>query len=237
MIDKKQSAEDRNATILIVEDDKALRDGLAMNFKRFGYTVLLAKDGEEGMAKAFDANPDLIVLDIMLPDWSGLDILTELRKRESSVPIMILSARDTISNKIEGLELGADDYMTKPFELKELIARIEAMLRRRKMESNGQKNLSFGDMCIQLQERVVTIDGSLVDLSTKEFDLLSLFAMAPGRPFTRDYILDRIWGWGFEGTARTVDNFIMSLRKKIEKDPTSPKYIKTVRQIGYKFEP
>lgn len=236
-ISKNQPSGENGSSILIIEDDKALRDGLAMNFKMRGYKVLTAQDGEEGMARAFDLNPDLIILDIMLPGWSGLDILTELRRRESSVPVLVLSARDTTANKIEGLELGADDYLTKPFELKELIARVEAMLRRRRMEIPDRREITFGDVTIQLQERTVAVDGALVELSTKEFDLLCLFALAPGRPFTRDYILDRIWGWGFDGTARTVDNFIMSLRKKIEKNPASPRYIKTVRQVGYKLEP
>lgn len=233
---KKQSDE-TGETILIVEDDKALREGLAMNFKMRGYKVLTAEDGEEGMTKAFDGNPDLIVLDIMLPGWSGLDILTELRQRENPVPVLILSARDTTADKIEGLELGADDYLTKPFELKELMARVEAMLRRRRLETKDIQDVTFGNVTIRLQERTVLVDGAKVDLSTKEFDLLCLLALAPGRPFTRDFILDRIWGWGFDGTARTVDNFIMSLRKKIEKDSTSPRHIRTVRQVGYKLDP
>jgi DNA-binding response OmpR family regulator len=208
-----------------------------MNFRMRGYRVLCAEDGESGMRAAFDENPDIIVLDIMLPGWSGLDILTELRQRENPVPVLILSARDSTANKIEGLELGADDYLTKPFELKELIARVEAMLRRRRMEIQDEQILSFGNVALRLKERTVTVDDLPVELSTKEFDLLCLLAKAPGRPFTRDFILDRIWGWGFDGTSRTVDNFIMSLRKKLEKDPTAPKHIRTVRQIGYKLEP
>ena len=235
-IDKKQVAEETAETLLIVEDDKALREGLAMNFKMRGYKVITAQDGEEGMAKAFDAAPDLIVLDIMLPGWSGLDILTELRRKENPVPVLILSARDTTANKIEGLEIGADDYLTKPFELKELIARVEAMLRRGRRTSKDRQDLSFGDVVVHVQERSVEVGGRPVEISTKEFDLLCLLAQSPGRPFTRDHILDRIWGWGFDGTARTVDNFIMSLRKKIEKDPAAPQHIRTVRQVGYKLE-
>jgi DNA-binding response OmpR family regulator len=224
-------------TILIVEDDKSLREGLAMNFQLQGYRVVTAQDGEEGMAKAFDVSPDLIILDIMLPGWSGLDILTELRGKECIVPVLVLSARDTTANKIEGLELGADDYVTKPFELKELLARTEAMLRRRRAESRDQKEVLFGNIHINVRQRRVRVGRREVALSSKEFDLLCLLAGSPGRPFTRDTILDRVWGWDFEGTTRTVDNFIMSLRRKIERDPASPRHIKTVRQIGYKLEP
>jgi two-component system alkaline phosphatase synthesis response regulator PhoP len=234
--EKKQLMEEKAETILIVEDDKSLRDGLAMNFKMRGYRILTASDGEEGMKLAFDANPDLVILDIMLPGWSGLDILAELRKKENQVLVLALSARDTTANKIEGLELGADDYLTKPFDLKELIARIEAMLRRRRIEVKDQKDVSFGEVIILINERKVMLKGEEVELSNREFDLLCLLALAPGRPFTRDFILDRIWGWGFDGTTRTVDNFIMSLRKKIESDPTTPKHIRTVRQVGYKLE-
>jgi DNA-binding response OmpR family regulator len=236
-IGKRQSTEENGETILIVEDDKSIRDGLAMNFKIRGYKILVASDGEEGMNKAFDCNPDLVILDVMLPGWSGLDILAELRQRKNHVPVLMLSARDTTANKIEGLDLGADDYLTKPFELRELIARVEAMLRRRRIEAKEQKDISFGDVTIQLNERRVTIKEKEIELSNKEFDLLCLLAVAPGRPFTRDFILDRIWGWGFDGTSRTVDNFIMSLRKKIENDPTAPRHIRTVRQVGYKLEP
>ncbi len=235
-IANKPSAEEKGETILIVEDDRSLREGLALNFKMRGYTVITASDGEEGMNMAFSAAPNLIILDIMLPGWSGLDILAELREKENHIPVLVLSARDTTGNKIEGLNLGADDYLTKPFELRELIARVEAMLRRGRIEKKDNKYVSFGDVRIQMKERKVTLKEREIELSTKEFDLLCLLACTPGRPFTRDYILERIWGWGFDGTVRTVDNFIMSLRKKIEDNPTAPKYIRTVRQVGYKLE-
>lgn len=226
----------RSETILVIEDDKTLRDGLVMNLTAQGYSVISAADGEDGMKKALNGLADLIILDIMLPGWSGLDILSELREQGDDVSVLIVSARNAISNKIEGLELGADDYVTKPFELRELFARVEAILRRRR---NGQQAdiLSFGDVVIHTDTRTVTVAGEPVEFSSKEFDLLCLFAKAPGRPFTRDTILDRIWGWEFEGTSRTVDNFVMSLRKKIERDPTAPKHIKTVRQVGYKLDP
>ncbi|MCP4602118.1 MAG: response regulator transcription factor [Proteobacteria bacterium] len=223
-------------TILVIEDDKSLREGLAMNFELQGFKVIIAADGDEGMKKAFDTRPDLIVLDLMLPGWSGIDILEELREKNSDVPVLILSARDRTRDKIEGFEIGADDYVTKPFELPELLARVEAMLRRRRSEGPKERMICFGDVVIEPITRKVVVKGEQVELSAREFDLLLLLARSPGRPFTREVILDRVWGWGFEGTVRTVDNFIMSLRQSIEADPSHPKYIKTVRRVGYKLE-
>jgi DNA-binding response OmpR family regulator len=231
------AAGNHGETILIIEDDKSLREGLAMNFQIQGFNVVTAKDGEEGMKKAFNANPDLIVLDLMLPFFSGLDILTELREKNELVPVLILSARNNMDHKIEGLGLGADDYVTKPFELPELLARAKAMLRRKRVNHLTERELAFGDIIIDLNERKVRVGKGEVALSAKEFDLLCLLAGAPGRPYSRDAILNRVWGWDFDGTTRTVDNFIMSLRKKIEANPAKPKHIITVRQVGYRFEP
>lgn len=224
-------------TILIVEDDRSLREGLAMNFQLRGYRVLTAADGDEGIRAAFDENPDLIILDIMLPGPSGLEILSELRARKERVPVLILSARDTTDNKIEGLEAGADDYLSKPFELPELLARAEVMLRRQRTLVQEQPRLVVGDIEIDQAARQVSRAGEPVVLSAKEFDLLRLLALSPGKPFTRESILDQVWGWDFSGTTRTVNNFILSLRQKLESDPTSPRHILTVRQVGYKLEP
>jgi len=228
--------QEKSETILVVEDDRSLREGLALNFQLQGYRVLTAADGDDGMAKAFDCRPDLVVLDVMLPGWSGLDILAELREKAQDVPVLILSARDKISDKIEGLGLGADDYVTKPFELSELLARVEAMLRRQRGARMSEPEIRFGKVAIDPVGRSVTVRGEDVKLSAREFDLLLLLARAPGRPYSRDTILDRVWGWGFDGTARTVDNFIMALRQKLEEDPSNPAHIKTVRQVGYKLE-
>jgi DNA-binding response OmpR family regulator len=228
--------EQRNETVLVVEDDKALREGLALNFQLQGYRVLTAADGDEGMQKAFDCRPDLIVLDVMLPGWSGLEILAELRQKSHNVPVLILSARDKTRDKIEGLELGADDYLAKPFELAELLARAEALMRRQRGDRGAEAVIEFGRVRIDPDGRRVELDGAEVHLSAREFDLLLLLARSPGRPFTRDIILDRVWGWGFDGTARTVDNFIMALRQKLEKDPSRPAHIRTVRQVGYKLD-
>ena len=231
------SREPETETILVVEDDRSLREGLAMNFRLKGYRVLTAVDGDEGMLKAFDASPDLMILDIMLPGCSGLDILDELRKRGESMPVLILSARGSVEHKIEGLGLGADDYLAKPFELPELFARVDALLRRDRRERESQPPLEYGDVVISPGARRVTIRGGEVPLSAKEFDLLCLLARSPGQTFTRDTILDRVWGWGFEGTPRTVDNFIMALRHKLEDDPTNPRHLRTVRQVGYRLDP
>ena len=201
-------------TILVIEDDRSLREGLAINLKKQGYTVLCAEDGQEGLEKAFDTRPDLIVLDLMLPSIPGLEILEELRKQEMEVPVLILSARSQTPVKVEGLKLGADDYLTKPFELPELLAR---------------------SVVIEALSRTVTRDGKAVSLLAKEFDLLHLLARHPGRAFSRDVILDRVWGWDFDGTARTVDNYIRALRKKLEAQPSHPRHILTIHQVGYQL--
>jgi two-component system, OmpR family, alkaline phosphatase synthesis response regulator PhoP len=231
----KNSVPAENETVLVIEDDRALRRGLAMNFELRGFRVLSAADGDEGIKLAFDTTLDLIVLDIMLPGFSGLEILSELREKGRDVPILILSARGTTDNKIEGLGLGADDYLAKPFALSELFARVDALLRRRRAEKRKNSVLVFGELSIDLAGRRVTLQEREVELSAKEFDLLALLAGSPGKAFRRDDILDRVWGFGFEGTTRTVDNFIRSLRQKIEAIPSAPAIIKTVRQVGYKF--
>lgn len=219
-------------TILIVEDDRALRDGLALNMRLEGYAVITAANGDDGMRMAFDNRPDLIVLDIMMPGFTGLDILEELRGRGEGVPVLILSARDTTHHKVQGLNLGADDYLTKPFDLPELIARIGAMLRRKRAEQASLPDLTCGDVVISQSTRLVKAGSETLDLSAKEFDLLCLFASFPGQVFTREAILQRIWGWDYEGTARTVDNFVARLRKSLG----SRELIRTVPRVGYKLE-
>ena len=224
-------------TILVIEDDRAMREGLALNFELHGYQVETAADGEEGMRKAFDIRPDLIILDIMLPGWSGLDILAELRDRRRDVPVLILSARGTTDNKVEGLNIGADDYLAKPFELPELLARVEAMLRRRRVDLPSEPLVVFGHVTLDRDNRRVSVRGTEVALSAKEFDLLCFLALPPGRPRTREEILNNVWGWDFEGSPRTVDNFIRSLRRKLEPDPSHPRHILTAHGVGYKLQP
>lgn len=226
----------RGETILVIEDDRSLREGLALNLELEGYCVQMASDGEAGMQKAFDVKPDLIVLDIMLPGWSGLDILTELRTRGRNVPVLILSARGSTDHKVEGLKIGADDYLSKPFELPELLARVEAMLRRRRGDHGAEPPVTFGDVVLDRTARRVTVRGTETELSAKEFDILDFLSRVPGRPRTREEILDNVWGWDFDGSPRTVDNFIVSLRQKLESEPRNPRHIVTVRGIGYRLD-
>ncbi len=226
----------RKDTILVIEDDRALRHGLAMNLELHGYQVITASDGETGMQLAFDARPQLIVLDIMLPGWTGLEILEELRKRGENVPVLILSARSTTPDKVAGLGLGADDYMAKPFDLPELIARIEVMLRRQHAAEHHQPLLTVGAIAIDRAARTVELCGKKATLSAKEFDLLCLLAGSPGTVFTRETILEKVWGWDYAGTARTVDNFVTSLRKKLGPDRLIRARICTVPRVGYKIE-
>jgi DNA-binding response OmpR family regulator len=224
-------------TILVIEDDRAIREGLAMNLRLEGYQVRTASDGDTGMRAAFNDRPDLILLDIMLPGWSGLNILEELRKRGEKVPVLILSARGATPDKVAGLDMGADDYMAKPFDLPELLARIQVMLRRQRSGKQDISKLSFGRITIDRAARTVEVRGRKVELSAREFDLLCLLAASPGQVFTRDTILQRIWGWDYEGTPRTVDNFVASLRKKIELGRRTTKHIKTLPGVGYKLDP
>lgn len=225
----------RGEKVLVVEDDRSLRRGLMMNLTMRGYDAVCASDGEEGMRMAFDEKPDLIVMDITMPGWSGLEIVEELRKRGERVPVLILSARSQTHEKVAGLNLGADDYMTKPFDLPELIARIEVMLRRSRKEAVVEPVLSANDIEVNKLERSVTLRGKSVSLNAKEFDILVLFMEAPGHVFTRELILERVWGWDYEGTARTVDNYITSLRRKLERGSNTPKHIETVPRVGYRF--
>ncbi|MBN1772129.1 MAG: response regulator transcription factor [Deltaproteobacteria bacterium] len=223
--------------ILIVEDDRSLRDGLALNLKAGGYQVLTAGDGPEGLRRAFDDAPDLLVLDIMLPGLSGLEILQELRERQVEVPVLILSARDQLPQKLEGFGLGADDYVTKPFDLKELLARIDAALRRRRLKQREEATLSFADVVLDFHARTVSRGGKDVPMTPREFELLALLVRNPRKAFAREQILREVWGYEYEGTTRTVDNFVVSLRQKLERDPQNPRYLVTVRTVGYRFDP
>ena len=226
----------RSETILIVEDNRPLREGLALNLRPRGYRVVMAADGDEGMRLAFDARPDLIVLDLMLPGCGGLTILEALRDRGERVPVLILSARGTTPDKVAGLTLGADDYMTKPFDLPEFLARVEAMLRRRRTDQSDPPPLHVGSIAIDRAARRVKAGGRDVDLSAREFDLLCLLAESPGRAFTRETILERVWGWDYEGTPRTVDNFVAALRRKLRLGRRLRPRIRTVPRVGYRLE-
>ncbi|OGV57556.1 MAG: hypothetical protein A2283_23340 [Lentisphaerae bacterium RIFOXYA12_FULL_48_11] len=232
----KASDNRKKATILVIEDDRSLREGLVLNLGLQGYKVLSAVDGEAGMRMAFDVRPDLIILDIMMPVWSGLDILEELRKRREDTPVLILSAKGRTSDKVEGLRLGADDYMTKPFDLPELVARIEVLLRHRDADKAALPDIVLKDITISRTTRTVKVGKKNIAMSAREFDLLWLLASTPGQVFTRETILEKVWGWHYEGTARTVDNFVVSLRKKLAKGKFPARHIQTLPCVGYKFE-
>lgn len=228
------SAMDDAGTILVVEDNDALRTGLAVNLAKRGYRVHVAADGAEALKSAFAVRPDLVVLDLVLPGTSGLDVLAELRRRDRDIPVLILSARARTEDKVEGLERGADDYLAKPFELEELLARVAAVLRRG-TRRRDREVLWVGGLKIDLERRRVFLDGREVELRGRELDVLSLLAASPGRPRTRQEILDEVWGWDYDGSPRTVDNFILSLRRKIEIDPARPRRLLTERGVGYKL--
>lgn len=222
--------------ILVVEDERTLREGLAMNLRMSGYEVITAVDGEEGMRLCFDARPDLVVLDLMMPGCSGLEILEAMRKHGEHAPVLILSARDAMSDKVEGLNVGADDYMTKPFDLPELIARVEAALRRRQADQQRLPPLVLGEITIDRAARRVRVRDKTIGLSAREFDLLCLMAASPGQVFTRATILERVWGWDYEGTDRTVDNFVAGLRRKLGLTRRAGVQIQAVPRVGYRLD-
>ena len=221
-------------TILIVEDDKTILRGLKDNFKFEGFTVITAEDGEEGLEKALDTKPDLIILDLMLPGMNGYEICRELREENLKMPIIMLTAKNQESDIVLGLNLGANDYVTKPFRIKELIARVNAFLRSQR--NKEVTRYGFGEFELDLDLRKLTRNGKDITLTPKEYGVISLLIAHPDRVFTRDQILNSIWGYNIAVTRRSVDRCINSLRNKIESNPAKPVYIKTVREVGYRFE-
>ena len=220
--------------ILVVEDDLSILTGLSMNLKFDGYDVLQAQDGRTGLERALDDRPDLIVLDLMLPHMNGYEVIKQLRERGNRVPVVVLSAKGTESDKILGLDLGADDYVVKPFGLQELLARIKAVLRRR---YGSAPVVQFGDsVVVDLDARKITRGGKTVDLTAQEFRILEHLVAHPGRTFTRQELISGAWGFDYQGTERTVDNFMRQLRQKFEMNPDKPEHFLTVRGLGYRFE-
>ncbi|MFH2005479.1 MAG: response regulator transcription factor [bacterium] len=229
----------KDETILIIEDDAALAQGLGHNLRYEGYHVRLAADGRTGLELALERTPDLIVLDLMMPGMPGLEVLRELRRQGVECQVIILTARDLETDKVAGLELGADDYVTKPFGLRELLARVTAALRRPRIQRQQAKEevLRFGELAVRPASRQVTRGGELLRLTAKEFDLLLHFVRHPERPYSRTQLLEQVWGDDYDGTERTVDNFIRKLRSKLEPDPTQPTHLETVHGVGYRFMP
>ncbi len=224
------------ARILVVEDDVNLLDTLRYNLTKEGYEVTTAVDGAQAVDFARRGKPDIIILDIMLPKLSGFEVCRILRK-EMTVPILMLTAKTDETDKIVGLEIGADDYMTKPFSLRELLARVRAMLRRAGMaELQREAVVKVGDMTIDIGRHEVFKGTTKLELTPKEFELLAFLARNKGFVFSREQLLEKVWGYDFAGDTRTVDVHIRWLRQKIERDPGNPEYLVTVRGTGYKLE-
>lgn len=227
--------------VLIAEDDPNILDLVELHLQDLDCKVDRAEDGETALQLALSNAYDLIILDIMLPYMDGFDVCKKIRQKEVKTPILMLTAKSEEFDKVLGLELGADDYLTKPFSIRELVARIKAMFRRSEMASMNENDdraeteLQFGDLVINLGKRKVFLRGEQIELTAKEFDLLALFAQKPGRTFTRSDLLDTIWGYQFAGYEHTVNSHINRLRAKIEADPAQPCYIQTVWGVGYRF--
>ena len=221
--------------ILIIEDDPAILTGLVDSLHVEHFEVLTADDGEIGFQKGKDENLDLIILDLMLPSKNGIEICKELRANGLTIPILMLTSKKEEMDKVLGLEIGADDYMTKPFSIKELIARIKALLRRKVEFKKEIEDYSFDNIVLDFKKQEAYKDNDIIDISTTEFNILKYFIQFEGEVVTRHQLLDDVWGYDNFPTTRTVDNFILNIRKKIEDDPTQPKHLLTIHKAGYKF--
>jgi len=223
------------ATILIVEDEPDMATGLRDNLEFEGYEVRIARDGEEALASAAEWAPDLILLDLMLPRRNGLDVCRELRHRGMRIPIIMLTARGQETDKVVGLEIGADDYVTKPFSVRELMARVHVQLRRTVCENAAVEQFQFGEVELDFKRQHAARAGQRLHLTAREFDILKYFVRRRGETISRDELLDKVWGFRAYHLSRTVDNHIAKLRQKIERLPTEPEYLITVHGLGYKF--
>jgi two-component system alkaline phosphatase synthesis response regulator PhoP len=223
------------AKILIVEDEPNMVSGLRDNFEFEGYQVITAADGVSGLDRALSDSPDLVILDVMMPRMSGLDVCKQLKSKKPAIPIIMLTARGQEVDKVVGLELGADDYVTKPFSIRELLARVKAVLRRAGYIGSNQEKFAFGDVEVNVRNCQVSRSGKALDFSSKEFELLKFFLCHPGETLSRDRLLEEVWGYDRFPTTRTVDAHIVRLRQKLEPRPEQPRFILTVHGTGYKF--
>ena len=221
--------------ILVVDDEKKIVDIVKAYLEKEGYQVIIAYDGKSALELAKNQSPDLIILDLMLPEVSGWDVCRELRKK-SNVPIIMLTARDEVPDKIVGLELGADDYVTKPFSPNEVVSRVRTVLRRSEDKATPKSVITIADLTIDVEKRQVYRSGEAIELTPMEFNLLKVMSANPGRVYSRMQLLDLVQGEAYEGYERTIDSHIKNLRKKIEPDPAIPTYISTVYGVGYKME-
>jgi DNA-binding response OmpR family regulator len=231
-----QAASNASKTVLVVEDEATLASTLSYNFRKNGFNVVTAADGYEGLQAARREQPDVVVLDLMLPKMDGLEVCRRLRVG-SDVPILMLTARGEELDRVVGLEMGADDYLTKPFSMRELIARVRALIRRSagREATDDRSRISVGALELDLRGRTVKRDGAEVALKPKEFDLLFYLAKNAGQVFTREQLLEHVWGYEFFGGSRTVDVHVRWLREKLEQEPAQPRHLLTVRGVGYKF--
>jgi DNA-binding response OmpR family regulator len=223
-------------TVLIIEDDVSILDGLKDNLEYEGYKVITATNGRTGLRLALEKDPGLLLLDLMLPGLSGYEICRKVKKEKPDLPIIMLTARGSEMDKVSGLDTGADDYITKPFSLPELLARIRAALRRTEGEPATLEYYSFGNIRLDFVKLKAYADGVEVPLSAKEFSILKFFIQNEGNAIHRHDLLNEVWGYQAMPTTRTVDNFILDLRKKLEEDPSKPKHFLSVRGVGYRFD-
>lgn len=223
-------------TVLIVDDEIHIQELIKFNLTKNGFDVITCGDGLEALKIVENEKPDIILLDLMLPGMDGLEVCKKIRRTPGieDIPIIMITAKGEELDKILGLELGADDYITKPFSVRELVARVKAMLRRTTMKSQDN-NIKFGNTVIDFQKHEVYKDGKRIELTLKEFELLEILIKNKGKVITRDFLLDKIWGYEYVGETRTVDVHVRHLRQKIEDDDKNPVYIQTIRGIGYKF--
>jgi DNA-binding response OmpR family regulator len=221
--------------VLVVEDERAIRLGLEENLKFAGFEVLTAEDGPSALKMGSSHKPDLILLDVMLPGMSGYDVCRKLRDAGGTMPIIMLTARQDEFDKLHGFEMGADDYVTKPFSVKELLARVKAVLSRGRARVEEAPEYVFGDCRLDMQSRILLRQGREVTLTRTEFDLLAYFCRHAGKALSREVVMNEVWGTEYYGTQRSLDSFVSTLRGKIERDAHSPKHIQTVHGVGYKF--
>jgi DNA-binding response OmpR family regulator len=232
---------DGQEKVLIIEDDQDIADVVALNLQDLGLRADRAVDGKAGLQKALETDYALVILDLMLPKMDGLSVCSRIRERNPFTPILMLTAKSEELDRVLGLEIGADEYVTKPFSVRELVARVKALLRRVRTDRDGaagraeKGRIEIGDLVMDFEKRKVTLVGRTIDLTVKEFDLLALFARNPGRTYSRTDLLNLVWGYQFEGYEHTVNSHINRLRGKIETDPGRPRYLRTVWGVGYRF--
>ena len=226
-------------SILLVEDDPDIADLLELHLSDQGYTVDVADEGNQGLARALNGDYALVILDIMLPGMDGFDICRRIRAERRSLPILMLTAKTEEVDTVLGLELGADDYITKPFSIREVLARVKAIFRRIELDQEAtqpsEQRIDLGALAVDPDKRKVTLEGEIITLTNKEFDLLLLFVRNPGKAYSRQELLDEVWGYQYSGYSHTVNTHINRLRNKIEEDPSNPRYVKTVWGVGYRF--